>query len=312
VGLLIAAGIAGYYSGNQPERDAIAFTEEQLGIDLEARRIELDDVTLNVVFAGPEDGKPVVLLHGYPEFWFAWRGPMRELADAGFRVIVPDQRGYNDSDKPSHVEAYRLDRLATDVADLITVLGYSKAYLAGHDFGGLVSWWTLMLYPEKIEKFVIFNKPHPQAILDYADQGESISWYRTFLRIPKLPGYVARLGNWAILSKNLRATSLPETFPEDEMDHYFSAWDNDGAINSMGAWYRANANLPLPRDVAIRVPGRLVLAPEDAFSPKAIGMLSGKFLERGEIVELDGGTHWIIQEKPKLVGQMLIRIFSEE
>jgi len=312
VGLLIAAGLAGYCSGNQPKRDAVAFTKERLGIDLEARRIELGDVTLNVVFAGPEDGKPVVLLHGYPEFWFAWRGPMKELADAGFRVIVPDQRGYNDSDKPSQVEAYRLDRLAADVADLITALGYSKVYLAGDDFGGLVSWWTLMLYPEKIEKFVIFNKPHPQAILDYTDQGESIRWYRTFLRIPRLPGYVARLGNWAILSKNLRATSLAGTFPDDEMDHYFSAWDNDGAIHSMGAWYRANANLPLPRDVVIQVRGRLVLVPDDAFSPKAIGMLSGKFLERAEIVELNVGTHWIIQEKPKLVGQTLIRTFSEK
>ena len=102
---------------------------------------------------------------------------MAELAKAGFRVIVPDQRGFNDSDKPSGASAYRLDELAGDIAGSITALGYKKACVAAHDFGGLVAWWTLMLHSKSIEKFVIINKPHPMA-LRHQSSDENISCRR--------------------------------------------------------------------------------------------------------------------------------------
>ncbi len=110
--------LLGSISGNQPQRDAVVAAERELGIDLESRRIDLGTVRLHVVLAGPKDGPPVVLLHGYPEFWFAWYRQMGRLAQAGFRVIVPDQRGYNLSDKPQRVEDYRVDVLASDIARL--------------------------------------------------------------------------------------------------------------------------------------------------------------------------------------------------
>lgn len=162
--LLLAIAI-GYMSGNQPKRDTVTFAQKEMGITLENRQVLVNEISLNVVFAGPKDGKPVVLLHGYPEFWYAWRGPMVELAKSGFRVIVPDQRGFNDSSKPAQTKSYRLNNLADDIAGLITALGYKEAYLSGHDFGGLVAWWILILHPEKITKFVIFNKPHPKTLL---------------------------------------------------------------------------------------------------------------------------------------------------
>lgn len=309
--LVLVAIAIGHASGNQPKRDAVAAAQDELGIALENRRIDLGDVMLNVVFAGPEDGKPVVLLHGYPEFWYAWRGPMAVLARAGFRVIVPDQRGYNDSDKPSGASAYTLDRLAGDVARLVDVLGYDKVCLAGHDFGGQVSWWTLLLHPEKIERFVIVNKPHPQAHLSHDDDGASISWYRKFLQIPLLPGFVGRIGNWGLLVKNLKATSLPDTFRDETMGQYRSAWANNGAIQSMGAWYRANAGFAKDVNMNISVPGQFILAPEDKFSPKALGALSMPFLKNAELVELEEGTHWVIQERPELIGEMLASSFGD-
>ncbi len=311
--ILLALFVGGYVSGNQPGRDAVSFAEDQLGIELESRRIRVGKYELNVIFAGPTDGAPVILLHGYPEFWYSWRGPMAVLAEAGFRVIVPDQLGYNDSDKPSGAEPYALDELAGNVVGLIDSLGYDDVYLAGHDFGGLVTWWTLILHPDRIKRFVVVNKPHPQAILDYAgrsDQAESISWYRTFLRIPVLPGYVGRLGNWGLLTSNLRETSKPNTFPDEHMNQYLSAWDNDGAINSMSAWYRANANFDLDVDQSIRAAGLFVLAPDDAFSAKQIGLDSLAFMSRGELRELERGTHWVIQEEPQLIGQILVDYFG--
>lgn len=304
--LIVVAAIAGQISGNQPVRNAVAAAEEQLNIKLESRMVSVGDVSLHVVLAGPADGEPVVLLHGYPEFWYAWRGPMAVLAKAGFRVIVPDQRGYNLSDKPSDVDAYRLDKLAGDVVGLADALGYQKVNLAGHDFGGLVSWWTVLLHPDRIEKFVIVNKPHPYASKGYETDEESISWYRTFLQIPGLPGYVGRLGNWGLLVKNLRGTSLPETFPEADMNQYRAAWDNDGAIHSMGAWYRANANFDMDMgDASVSIPTLAVHAPNDAFSPIDLARRSALFLEDGKVIELEAGTHWIIQEKPELIGNIL-------
>jgi len=311
VALIVAAAIGGQISGNQPERDAVAAAEEQWDIELESRMVSVGDVSLHVVLAGPADGKPVILLHGYPEFWYSWRGPMAVLAKAGFRVIVPDQRGYNKSEKPSDVDAYSLDKLAGDVVGLADALGYQKVNLAGHDFGGLVSWWTVLLHPDRIEKFAIVNKPHPYASKGYKTGEESISWYRTFLQIPGLPGYVGRLGNWGLLVKNLRETSLPETFPEVEMNQFRAAWDNDGAIHSMGAWYRANADFDMDiGDARVSVPTLAVIAPDDAFSPIDLARRSELFLEDGEVMELEAGTHWIIQEKPELIGTLLGQFFE--
>jgi len=310
--LVAAAAIGGQISGNQPERDAVAAAEETLNVKIESRMVSVGQISLHVVLAGPTDGEPVILLHGYPEFWYAWRGPMAVLAKAGFRVIVPDQRGYNLSDKPSDVNAYRLDKLAGDVVGLADALGYKKVNLAGHDFGGLVSWWTVLLHPDRISKFAIVNKPHPYASKGYQADEDSISWYRTFLQIPGLPGYVGRLGNWGLLVKNLRGTSLPETFPEADMDQYRAAWDNDGAIHSMGAWYRANADFDMEvGDARISVPTLALLAPDDAFSAIDLARRSALFLEEGEVKELETGTHWIIQEKPKLIGNILKEFFSD-
>ena len=98
--ILLVLMVVGYLSGNQPKRDAVAAVEKQFAVSLEKQRIKVGEVTLNVIFSGSKEGKPIVLLHGYPEFWYAWCGVIPVLVDAGFRVIVPDQRGYNESDKP--------------------------------------------------------------------------------------------------------------------------------------------------------------------------------------------------------------------
>lgn len=298
--------IGSQVSGNQPKRDAVTAAEKQLDIDLESRMIVVGDISLHVVFAGPEEGEPVILLHGYPEFWYAWRGPMAVLANSGYRVIVPDQRGYNKSDKPTDVDSYRLDKLAGDVVGLADALGYRKFNLAGHDFGGQVSWWTALLYPERINGLAVINKPHPYAEANYVAVEEEIDWYNAFLQIPMLPGYVARLANWEILVANLKATALPNTFPEADVDQFRSAWDNNGAIHSMGAWYRANANFKMDvGDGRVKIPTLIVLAPNDAFTAKDLASRSAMFLDQGKEIKLQEGTHWVIQEKPELIGDTL-------
>ena len=308
IGLLIfGLVVLGHWSGSQPERDAIAAATAELGIPFEARSVDVGEVTLHVVFAGPKDGSPVILLHGFPEFWYAWRGPAAVLARAGFRVILPDQRGYNLSDKPADLAAYRLDHLVADIVGLIDALGYPRVALGVQDWGGTVGWRTVIEHPERIERFAVVDASHPLAPRESGP--ETISWYRTFMQIPWLPGYSARLGNWSLLTSNLRNTSAPGTFPEEEMDQFRSAWDRDGAIHKMMDWYRAES-WPVTGDGRVATPTLVILAEDDRFIPASATRASLEFLEDGELLELGSGTHWVTGEEPDRIGKILVDFFG--
>src|SRR6516164_3914148 len=127
----------------------------------EHREAAVNEVRLHYVEAGA--GPLVILLHGFPEFWYSWRHQIPALVAAGYRVIAPDQRGYNLSAKPRRVGAYRIEELAADVAGLIQHAGESRATVVGHDWGGLVAWHFAMQYPDRVDKLIALNAPHPAA-----------------------------------------------------------------------------------------------------------------------------------------------------
>ena len=299
--------VLGHWSGSQPERDAVGAASEALGIPFESRLVDVGEVTLAVVFAGPEAGPPVVLLHGFPEFWYAWRGPAAVLARAGFRVIIPDQRGYDRSAKPSGAAAYRIDRLVGDVIGLIDALGYPQVRLGAQDLGGMVGWRAVIDHPERFERFAVIDTPHPLA----RGEGDenTIKWYRSFLQIPLIPGYAARLANWRLLTSNLRATSADGAFSEDELDQYRSAWDHQNAIHTMGNWYRAEW-LPLETEGRVATPTLVILAADDRFIPAAATRASLAYLDDGRLLELGSGTHWVVGEEPERIGRILAEFFD--
>ncbi len=132
------------------------------------RRVGLPGLSLHVAEAGPEAGPPtILLLHGFPEFWYGWRHQIGPLSEAGLRLVVPDQRGYGLSDKPDGVAAYHLDKLAGDVIALADAYGFATIRLVGHDWGGLVAWWTASHYPDRIARLAILNAPHPGVVGAY-------------------------------------------------------------------------------------------------------------------------------------------------
>src|SRR5690606_31267505 len=122
----------------------------QNDLTLVSRFVATNGVTLHVVQSGPEDGPLVLLLHGFPEFWYGWRHQIQPLAQAGFRVWAPDQRGYNLSDKPRGLDAYRLDTLALDIVGLIDAAGRDRAIVVGHDWGAVVAWWLALHHAERL------------------------------------------------------------------------------------------------------------------------------------------------------------------
>lgn len=302
--------LLGHWSGSQPERDSVAAASEELGVAFESRFIDVGEVTLHVVFAGPEGGPPVLLLHGFPEFWYAWRGPGAVLARAGFRVILPDQRGYNLSDKPAGAEAYTLPELVSDVIGLMDALEYERVLLGAQDMGAGVAWRLVQTRPERVSRFAVIDVGHPRGYAEFETKEETVSWYRTFLQIPWLPGYTARLGNWWLLSNNLRKTSAPGAFPDEELDQFRSAWDRDGAIHTMAEWYRA-PRTPRPRaDARVTTPTLLILAAADAFIPSDQSRAGMKYLDHGTLLELGSGSHWVVGEEPERIGEILVEFFS--
>jgi epoxide hydrolase 4 len=120
---------------------------------------DVEDVRLHYVEAG--EGPLVLLVHGYPEFWYSWRHQIEPLVDAGFRVVAPDTRGNNLSSKPADVEAYREETLGRDIAQLVEALGAESGKVVGHDWGGWAAWWAAMLYPDRVERLAVLNVPHP-------------------------------------------------------------------------------------------------------------------------------------------------------
>jgi pimeloyl-ACP methyl ester carboxylesterase len=205
-----------------------------------SRRIASGGVALNVAEAGPETGTPVILLHGFPEFWFGWRYQIGALAAAGYRVITPDQRGYNLSDKPTGISNYDVDRLADDVVALAAHYTREPIRLVGHDWGAVAAWWTATRYPEKLGKLAVLNCPHPAVWRNAMDNDPGqrrASWYVRAFQIPWLPEALLRAGNFRSALDALRQSKAP--LSDDEAERYREAWRQPGALTAMINWYRA-------------------------------------------------------------------------
>lgn len=317
VGIAIALlGVvwAAWRSGDRPPVDEVAIAEARLGIELESRIVPTGAAALHVVFAGPEQGEPVLLLHGFPELWYSWHGVMGVLARAGYRAIAPDLRGYNRSEKPAGIQAYAGAGYARDVVGLLDALHIERTFLAGHDVGGGVAWRLVFERPERVSRAVILSAPHPLAWerANPSDDPASISWFRAFFRLPLLPELAARAGGWWLLSRNLRRTSPPGTFEGETLTVLQSAWARENAISTMIGSYRAEWEpIALPDDGRPGVPVRFVAGGKDAYIPRAAVGVTAEFLPEGAVIELPEASHWLMLEDPARIGELLIEFFEE-
>jgi pimeloyl-ACP methyl ester carboxylesterase len=193
-----------------------------VGVELREGYAEVgDDMRLHYVEAGDRDESLVVLLHGFPEFWFGWRRQIAPLAAAGFRVVAPDTRGYNLSSKPERFEAYAVDLLAADIRALIGELGAESALLVGHDWGGSIAWTTAMNHPEVVDRLVILNAAHPRRLSQGLHHPSQLrkSWYFFFFATPGLPEEVVHLRDWHFFRHFLEDARPPFTDQEIERAH---------------------------------------------------------------------------------------------
>lgn len=277
------------------------------------RRITLPQVGLHVAESGPDDGPPTILLHGFPEFWYGWRHQIGPLAAAGFRVIVPDQRGYGLSDKPTDRSAYHLDQLAADVIALADACGARRVRLVGHDWGGLVAWWAASLYPERIERLVILNAPHP-AILSAYMRFHPGQWLRSvyvgLFQLPRLPERLLTADRCRALRQALTRTSRPGAFTTVDFERYVAAWQQPGAMTAMLNWYRALVRLPRAAPPRVRVPTLILWGKRDNALQAGLAEASLAFCDDGRIRWYDQATHWLAHEEPAAVNADLARFLA--
>jgi epoxide hydrolase 4 len=270
-------------------------------------------VGLQAVAAGPLDGPGVLLLHGFPEFWYGWHRQIEPLAAAGFRVIVPDQRGYNLSSKPSDAAAYALTELVSDVIAIADQLGKEKIFLAGHDWGAAVAWSAALLYPQRIAKLAVLNVPHPSVMRKFLSTRPRQllrSWYMFFFQFPWLPEAALSAFNFHMGARALVGSSRPGTFTAEDLAQYRAAWSQPGALTGMINWYRAlfRTRVKFP-DRTVRVPTRILWGERDAFLLAEMAHESLRYCTNSELFTFAEATHWLQHEEPARVSELLINFF---
>ena len=277
--------------------------------------IETNGIVLHVVEAGPEDGPLVVLLHGFPEFWWGWRLQIPALATAGYRVVAPDQRGFFLSQKPTGVKNYQLPVLATDVAGLVGAYGYDQARIVGHDWGAAVAWQSALMFPQLVKQLAVLNVPHPIAMRETlrSDARQlAKSWYVFAIQLRGVAEKVAAANNWYVMAENVRASGRADVFTDDVLAVYRRAWSVPGAMRSMMNWYRAAfTSVEAGFTDPVVQPRTLILwGKEDRFLESSMAELSLTYCRDGSLVYFDSVSHWIQHEAADEVNTRLLAFFA--
>ncbi|HEX2050527.1 MAG TPA: alpha/beta fold hydrolase [Actinomycetota bacterium] len=277
--------------------------------------VDTGDVSLHYVERGA--GPLVVLLHGFPDFWYSWSPQLRPLADAGFRVAAPDMRGYNLSDKPRGVHAYRLDALADDVAGFVHALGEERAHVVGHDWGGIVAWRVAHRHAEVVERVVVVNAPHPSAVprAFLSPTQLARSWYALFFQLPVLPERVVAARRFAFVRRVLRAGACsPHAFTDEDVERYVEAAargdDLRHAIDYYRALTRANPLRPFGLDARVDAPALVIWGERDIALEKRLARPDPALVPGARVEMLPDAGHWPHRDDPDRVNELLIEFLS--
>lgn len=265
------------------------------------------------------DGPLVLLLHGFPEHWLAWRRQLPALAAAGFRAVAPDLRGYNLSDKPEGVSSYRMEALAGDVANLVRHLGYARTRLVGHDWGGAIAWCVPALHPGLVERLAILNAPHPVLMrrkLATLAQARRSS-YMFFFQLPFLPERSLTRHRAGFLARMLRRDpATAGAFSPEEIEAYREAFLRPGvataAVNYYRAAFRSGTRIPGLRRSLDGVPTLVLWGEGDRYlGPELLDGLDALVPDL-RLVRIPGASHWLASDAAGRVNAELIAFFRGE
>lgn len=271
--------------------------------------ITVNDIRMHYVTQGT--GPLIVLLHGFPEFWYSWRHQIPFLASSGYTVVAPDLRGYNDTDKPR--TGYSVSILVRDIVDLIKGLGYEKALIVGHDWGGALAWVFAMRYPHMTEKLIGLNAPPPWTFARELRTWKQLrkSWYAFFFQLPWLPEYILGRNHAEAIARMFRSTAVQKSaFPPEVLERYRDAMSKPGALTASINYYRASFQRPWRTGgsvLAARVsaPTLLIWGEQDVALDIAMTYGLEQWVPNIQVKRIPDSGHWVQQEKPELVNQSM-------
>ncbi len=274
--------------------------------------VDVGEVRLHCALSGPKDGKLVVLLHGFPECAKSWHLVQRLLAGEGYRVVAPDMRGYGGSDKPAGVSAYGVAHLAGDVAGLVRALGAERAHVVGHDWGGVVAWWTAMLRPDVVDHLGIVNAPHPVGYAAAMRTSAQLrrGWYVFLFQLPWLPQLALAANDYAAV----RGVFARDGVAGDEVEPCVASLRQPGARSAALAYYRAAVRGTLfgtaPKPTVIERPTLVVWGEHDRFLVPALADPPKRWVPGARVVRLPEATHWAHIDASDAVSKALIEHFG--
>jgi pimeloyl-ACP methyl ester carboxylesterase len=285
----------------------------------------LNDIRLHYVSVG--QGKLIMFVHGFPEFWGEWENQLVEFGK-DYQAVALDMRGYNLSDKPADVEAYQAKHLIEDLRALAEHLGHQKFILVAHDWGGAAAWSAAMRYPEGVEKLVIINSPHPaifaRELLNNPDQ-QAASQYMLLFRSSKAEN-VLSADNYARLLDMVTQFGSKWDMTAEVRQQYIAAWSQPGALTGGLNYYRASPLYPpaspqdemqikgilnLPHEMlTVKVPTLVIWGEEDR--ALLTGNLDGleDYVADLTIKRIPEGSHWVSHEQPDRVNALIREFVS--
>ncbi len=268
--------------------------------DMEELFVETNGIKLHTMMIG--SGEPIMMLHGFPDFWYGWKYVILGLRDE-FKLVVPDTRGINLSDKPEGDENYDLDVLADDIKGLSETLNLGRFTLAGHDWGGVIAWHLAERYPELLKRLIILNAPHPKQIEKK---------YMTNKSQKKASGYVFDLikpeAEKSLMADDFKTLKGPifKVIDDVDKDKYRDAWSRPGALAAGLRYYRASVRRQVSRKKKlttgiIKAPTLVIHGMKDTFVLPA--MLEGleEYVKDLKIVRSEKGSHFVINDDSETV-----------
>ncbi|WP_333773377.1 alpha/beta fold hydrolase [Streptomyces sp. IBSBF 3136] len=265
--------------------------------------ISTDAGVFDAMVAGPPGGRPVLLLHGFPQTGLAWRRQIAALAAYGYRVVAPDQRGYSPGARPRRAEDYRMNLLVDDVVAITEELGWPAFDLVGHDWGGAVAWWTAYAHPGRVRTLTVVSTPHPGALATALrgdeDQRERSRYMRDWRETPATEERML-----AHDAQELRALYAGKV-PRDSAEAYLRHLSRPGALTAALNWYRAGR--PDHAIGAVEVPTLYVWSTQDSAFGPAAARETARWVDGPYRFEtLQGVSHWVPEEAPEALSRLLL------
>ncbi|KAH9489080.1 Epoxide hydrolase 4 [Bulinus truncatus] len=281
--------------------------------------LRLEDVQIHYVVSGPEDGPLMLLVHGFPEFWYSWRHQIREF-QKDYRVVAVDQRGYGDSSKPAGMTEYCMKKLMGDLRQVIAALGYKRCVLVGHDWGGVVCWAFGRLFPDMVERLIVLNcPPSPIAmrVIQKDKKQRAMSWYMFFFQLPWLPEFYSRMCNFELFenvfgNKFIGNMGFPKAFvnplQQEDVDAYKYTFSQPGAITPPINYYRARFRSPVGQvdyDMDFAIPVLVVWGVEDMALSLGMVELIEKEHPKIAVRRIEEAGHFVQMDRPDLVNKAI-------